>query len=59
MISNLICRTHMLWIMIYINAYFIIYINTYFIDNSTNELEQTSPSDAKEIRQLKKNVEVN
>ena len=36
-----------------------IYIDTYFIDNSTNELEQTSPSGAKEIRQLKKNVEVN
>ena len=35
-----------------------IYKNTYFIDNSTNELEQTSPSGAKEIRQLKKNVEV-
>ena len=46
-------------VMIYINAYFIIYINTYIIDNSTNELEQTSPSGAKEIRQLKKNVEVN
>ena len=36
-----------------------IYINSYFIDNSTNELEQTSPSDAKDISQLKKNVEVN
>ena len=45
--------------MIHINTYFIIYINTYFIDNSTNELEQTSPSGAKEIRQSKKNVEVN
>ena len=36
-----------------------IYINTYSIDNSTNEQEQTSPSGAKEIRQLRKNVEVN